>query len=45
MADWPSMQVVCVCVCGEGGAGLLRRGVGEGELTVGEESGEVGGGG
>ena len=36
---------VCVCVCGEGGEpGLLRRGVGEGELMDGEEGGEVGGG-
>ena len=42
---------VCVCVCvsvclwGGGAPGLLRRGVGEGELTDGEEGGEVGGGG
>ena len=36
---------VCVSVGRGGGPGLLRRGVGEGELTDGEEGGEVGGGG
>ena len=41
MADCPSMQVVCVCMWGGGGAGVVK----EGELTEGEEGGEVGGGG
>ena len=37
---------MCVCLWGGGGgAGVVKEGVGEGELTDGEEGGEVGGGG